>query len=261
MTWWTGSRPRGWRGRWWTRITSPPSAWPVTRPAPWSRPPTPTAGRGRCGWQRCGRRMAVLAHGPGIVKRQPAHRPHRRPGSSPALPYSAQGADPLGCRALVSPGEPERTRASRQRPRPVGRRSATGKRAKTQQAEARNEVGVYVYALPHYIRHPYARPRAARFSKSAAATATSSCGSAARPGRPRSRKNPSCYGSTGPTVPRLCPPRQPFIALPDAADHSRTLGKSAGREWFLTHTRFLDEIARTLGLHVDVINEGEFDDN
>jgi hypothetical protein len=25
----------------------------------------------------------------------------------------------------------------------------------TQQAEARNEVGVYVYALPHYIRYPY----------------------------------------------------------------------------------------------------------
>lgn len=25
----------------------------------------------------------------------------------------------------------------------------------TLQAEARNEVGVYVYALPHYIRHPY----------------------------------------------------------------------------------------------------------
>ena len=25
----------------------------------------------------------------------------------------------------------------------------------TQQAEARNEIGVYVYALPHYIRHPY----------------------------------------------------------------------------------------------------------
>jgi hypothetical protein len=25
----------------------------------------------------------------------------------------------------------------------------------TQQAEARNEAGVYVYALPHYIRYPY----------------------------------------------------------------------------------------------------------
>ena len=52
-----------------------------------------------------------------------------------------------------------------------------------------------------------------------------------------------------------------FHRLLDAADHSRTIGKSAGREWFLTHTRFLDEIARTLSLHVDVINEAEFDDN
>jgi hypothetical protein len=56
-------------------------------------------------------------------------------------------------------------------------------------------------------------PRAGRCSKSAAATATSSCGSAARPGRPRSRKNPSCCGSTGPTATRrrrrgnLPPPR------------------------------------------------------
>ena len=50
-------------------------------------------------------------------------------------------------------------------------------------------------------------------------------------------------------------------AFLDAADHSRTVGKSAGREWFLTHTRFLDEIARTLGLRINVINQGEFDDN
>jgi hypothetical protein len=34
----------------------------------------------------------------------------------------------------------------------------------------------------------------------------------------------------------------------------------AGLEWFLTHTRFLDEIARTLRRHIEVINEGEFDD-
>jgi hypothetical protein len=52
-----------------------------------------------------------------------------------------------------------------------------------------------------------------------------------------------------------------FHRLLDAADHSRTIGRSAGREWFLTHTRFLDEIARTLGLRIAVINEGEFDDN
>ncbi len=57
------------------------------------------------------------------------------------------------------------------------------------------------------------------------------------------------------------PAEATFHRLLDAADHSRTIGKSAGREWFLTHTRFLDEIARTLGLHIDVINEGEFDDS
>jgi len=57
------------------------------------------------------------------------------------------------------------------------------------------------------------------------------------------------------------PAEAAFHRLLDAADHSRTAGKSAGREWFLTHTRFLDEIARTLGLHINVINEGEFDNH
>jgi hypothetical protein len=52
-----------------------------------------------------------------------------------------------------------------------------------------------------------------------------------------------------------------FHRLLDAADHSRTRGKSSGREWFLTHTRFLDEIANTLGLHTDIINEGGVGDS
>jgi hypothetical protein len=46
------------------------------------------------------------------------------------------------------------------------------------------------------------------------------------------------------------PAEATFHRLLDAADHSRTIGKSAGREWFLTHTKFLDEIARTLDLHL-----------
>ena len=57
------------------------------------------------------------------------------------------------------------------------------------------------------------------------------------------------------------PAEAAFHRLLDAADHSLTIGKSAGREWFLTHTRFLDEIARALSLHIDIINEGEFDDS
>ena len=38
------------------------------------------------------------------------------------------------------------------------------------------------------------------------------------------------------------------------------IGKSAGREWFLTHTKFLDQIAATLDLGIEIINEGEYDD-
>ena len=57
------------------------------------------------------------------------------------------------------------------------------------------------------------------------------------------------------------PAESAFHRLLDAADHSRTIGRSAGREWFLTHTKFLDEIARTLSLDIDRVNEGEFDDN
>jgi hypothetical protein len=42
-----------------------------------------------------------------------------------------------------------------------GRLDEEGQRAseQTQQAEARNETGVYVYALPHYIRYPYDQAR------------------------------------------------------------------------------------------------------
>jgi hypothetical protein len=66
---------------------------------------------------------------------------------------------------------------------------------------------------------------------------------------------PDQYGDSA------APAEVAFHRLLDAADHSRTIGKSAGREWFLTHTRFLDEIARTLGLHIDAINESEFDES
>ena len=46
------SRRPGWHGRWWTRTTPPPSAWPATRPAPWSPPPTLTPARRRCAPRR-----------------------------------------------------------------------------------------------------------------------------------------------------------------------------------------------------------------
>ena len=131
----------------------------------------------------------------------------------------------------------------------------------TQQAEARNEVGVYVYALPHYIRYPYDQAsgrtllKVGRSDSDVIMRFRSQTRTTALPEEPILLR---IYRTSGDSA---APAEAAFHRLLDAADHSRTIGKSAGREWFLTHTRFLDEIARTLGLHIDVINEGEFDDN
>lgn len=131
----------------------------------------------------------------------------------------------------------------------------------TQQAEARNETGVYVYALPHYIRHPYDQAsgrtllKVGRSDSDVIARFRSQARTTALPEEPILLR---IYQTGGAPA---APAETAFHRLLDAADHSRTNGKSAGREWFLTHTRFLDEIARTLNLHIDVINDGEFDDN
>ena len=130
----------------------------------------------------------------------------------------------------------------------------------TQQAEARNEVGVYVYALPHYIRHPYDQAsgrtllKVGRSDSDIIVRFRSQTRTTALPEEPILLR---IYRTNGDSA---APAEATFHRLLDAADHSRTIGKSAGREWFLTHTRFLDEIARTLRLHIDLINEGEFDD-
>jgi T5orf172 domain len=138
-----------------------------------------------------------------------------------------------------------------------------GQRASEQtlQAEARNEIGVYVYALPHYIRHPYDQGSGRTLLKvghsqsDVIARFRNQIRTTALPEEPILLR---IYRTSDDSSARA---EAAFHRLLDAADHSRTIGRSAGREWFLTHTRFLDEIARTLGLSVDVINEGEFDDN
>jgi hypothetical protein len=137
-----------------------------------------------------------------------------------------------------------------------------GQRAseQTQPAEACNEVGVYVYALPHYIRHRYDQASGRTLLKvghshiDVIVRFRNQVRTAALPEEPTLLR---IYRTNGDSVAYA---EAAFHRLLDAADHSRTIGRSAGREWFLAHTRFLDEIAATLGLHIAVINDGEFDD-
>jgi hypothetical protein len=51
-----------------------------------------------------------------------------------------------------------------------------------------------------------------------------------------------------------------FHRMLEAADHYRSVARSAGKEWFVTSTRFLDELARVMRLPVIVGNEDSVDD-
>ena len=96
----------------------------------------------------------------------------------------------------------------------------------TQQAEARNEVGVYVYALPHYIRHPYDQASGRTLLKV---------------GRSDSDVIMRFRNQTRTTA----LPEEPILLR-----IYRTNGASAAPAEATFHR-----------LHIDVINEGEFDDN
>jgi hypothetical protein len=192
-------------------------------------------------------------------------------GNLPSAPAVALAAARRYRTALKSPGFSAAARSYLQanldelerRASDPGRLDEEGQRAseQTQQAEARNETGVYVYALPHYIRYPYDQASGRTLLKVGCSDSDvivrfrSQTRTTALPEEPILLR---IYRTGRDSAARA---EVTFHRLLDAADHSRTIGKSAGREWFLTHTRFLDEMAKTLNLDIDVINEGEFDDS
>lgn len=123
-------------------------------------------------------------------------------------------------------------------------------RQKTATAELRQDVGIYVYALPHYLRHPVdpASGRTlmkvghsgsdivSRFRSQARTTALPEAPVLLRIYQADERES-------------LVLERE-FHSLLDAADHIRSSSKSAGREWFVTHVKFLDQIAKSLKLEI-----------
>jgi T5orf172 domain len=53
------------------------------------------------------------------------------------------------------------------------------------------------------------------------------------------------------------PVENTFHRLLEAADHTRSVARTAGREWFLTTIRFLDEVAKVLKLPLVVVNDAD----
>lgn len=134
-------------------------------------------------------------------------------------------------------------------------------RGATEQAEAKNEVGIYVYALPHYIRYPFDPDTGRtlmkvgrsdsdiieRFRNQTRTTALPEEPILLRIYRTGSVPKPAIEAS--------------FHRLLEAADHYRSVAKTAGREWFVTSTRFLDELARVMSLPLVVVNDGVPDED
>jgi hypothetical protein len=125
----------------------------------------------------------------------------------------------------------------------------------TQAAEARNDTGIYVYALPHYLRYPFEPDsgrtlmKVGRSDRDIIQRFRSQTRTTALPEEPILLRIYRTDGA-GATLAET-----DFHRLLEAADHNRSVTRSAGREWFVTSTRFLDEIARVLKLPVVLVND------
>jgi hypothetical protein len=126
----------------------------------------------------------------------------------------------------------------------------------TVRAEARNETGIYVYALPHYLRYPFdpdtgrTLMKVGRSDSDVIMRFRSQTRTTALPEEPillRIYRTDSATGAV----------ESSFHRLLEAADHSRSIARTAGREWFVTSTRFLDEVARVLNLPIEAVNDAE----
>lgn len=129
---------------------------------------------------------------------------------------------------------------------------------KTQAVESRNDRGIYVYALPHYLHYPmdassgHTLMKVGRSDSDVIMRFRNQTRTTALPEEPillrvyRASQEASTVNLEA-----------TFHRLLEAAAHSRSVARTAGREWFVTSTRFLDEVARALNLAIDVVNDYE----
>lgn len=123
-------------------------------------------------------------------------------------------------------------------------------RVATADAEAHAVPGVYVYALPHYIRYPYDEEtgrtlfKVGRADRSVIQRFRDQVRTTALPEDPVLLR--IYEAATGDTAEK----ERIFHRLLEAADHDRSKARTGGTEWFLTSLRFLDEIALVLNMAV-----------
>ena len=129
---------------------------------------------------------------------------------------------------------------------------------RSKEAVAENVVGVYVYTLPHYVRYPYDQKtgktllKVGHSSVDALYRATSQTRVTSLPEDPwLLRIYPADAASHVETQ---------FHSFLRAADMDGIRGGRVGAEWFLTSLKFLDHVARSLGLEIQTVNDFEIEE-
>lgn len=124
------------------------------------------------------------------------------------------------------------------------------------------ETGIYVYALPHYLRFPFDPESGRTLLK---------IGRSDRDIMQRLRDQTRTTAlPEEPVLLRIYPTGNADTTMIEskihstlrAFDHGRAAQRMAGREWFLTTTTALDALADIIGLDARVINDdADFLDN
>ena len=149
------------------------------------------------------------------------------------------------------------------------RRNDPAKRATEEQEYERQTIvaekegiqGIYVYSLPHYLRHPVEVSENDMTSDRTYLKVGMSESDVIRRFR---QQRGSTELPEPPILLRIYVGRcdmdmreveKTIHGHLNAADHLRNSERGAGREWFLTHLKFLDSAAGILGLNIHFTNE------
>lgn len=127
--------------------------------------------------------------------------------------------------------------------------------AKSKEAEGDATPGVYVYTLPHYLKHRVDEETGKTLLKVGHSTRDVYYRAGAA-GRLTALPEEPILLRIYPATESAATEKQ-FHAWLNAADHSGTRTRRAGAEWFVTSTKFLDRIAEALNIEVRIVNEFE----
>ena len=127
--------------------------------------------------------------------------------------------------------------------------------SKTRHAEQASTPGIYVYTLPHYLKHPIEEGSGKTLLK-VGHSASDAYYRAGAAGRLTALPEDPILLRIYPTDQSAQTEREFHAWLRDA-DHLAGRGRRTGAEWFVTSPKFLDRVARSLGLEVREVNKLE----